>query len=227
MINAVIFDWDATLANTQDIIVTSFQQTLKEVNINISNTHIERCIGIGTAETFREILRETKKPIDEILIKQLVKSKIQKQINLKDQVQLFPDTINILEMLHDKTKIGLASMNNKPVIDTIIKTKKLKKYFQAIVTSETVKHSKPHPEIFLKCAKQLDTSPSECIVVEDSLFGVKAAKAAGMFCIAVTTGVYNKEELTQEKPDIIVSNLEQAKFYLLNNLNLGTSNKSH
>ena len=49
-----------------------------------------------------------------------------------------------------------------------------------------------------------------------SLFGVKAAKAAGMKCIAVTTGVYSKEELQQEKPDTIVTNLEQVKFYLLN-----------
>jgi beta-phosphoglucomutase len=218
MLEAVIFDWDATLADTQTVIVASFQQTLKEADIKVSNTFIERCIGIGTAETFQEILRETKHPVDEKIVERLVESKSQKQIRLKNQVQLFTGTIDLLETLHGKVKIGLASMNNKTVIDALINAKSVEKYFQSIITAEAVKYSKPHPEIFLKCAHQLNTPPERCIVVEDSLFGVKAAKAAGMSCIAVTTGAYNKKEIEQEKPDAIVTNLEQVKVLLQNQL---------
>ena len=68
-------------------------------------------------------------------------------------------------------------------------------YFETILTAEYISHSKPNPEIFLKTAEQLKTSPQKCVVLEDSIFGVKAAKAGGMGCIAVTTGVYTAEEL--------------------------------
>jgi len=217
MFEAVIFDWDATLADTQGVIAFSFQQALNAVDVKISDAYIERCIGMGAVESFRKILRETKHPVDECLVKQLVESKSQTQIGLKNQVSLFPDAMDLLESLQGKVKLGLASMNSKSVIDTLVKAKAVEKYFQAILTAEDVKYSKPHPEIFLKCAHQLNTSPSKCIVIEDSLFGVKAAKAAGMKCIAVTTGVYSKEEIEQETPDAIVANLAQVKVLLQNN----------
>jgi len=216
MVKAVIFDWDGTLADTRATIVASFHQALKEINIRISDKYIEQRMGIGAAETFREILRETKHPVDEELVKRLVECKSQSQISLKNQVQLFQGAIDILEMLQDKVKVGLASMNSKSVIDTLINAKGVETYFQAVVTADAVKQFKPHPEIFLKCAQQLDTSPLECIVIEDSLFGVKAAKAAGMSCIAVTTGDYSKEDIEKEKPEAIVSSLEQAKVLLQN-----------
>ncbi|MDR2203427.1 MAG: HAD family phosphatase [Nitrososphaerota archaeon] len=218
---AIIFDWDATLANTQQAILFSFQQTLKKINLTIPDKHIKRCIGIGTAETFREILQQKtikqqqQQPIDEELIKQLVESKSQIQISLKNKIHLFPGAIEILNTVkQNKIKIGLASMNNQSVINTLIYDKKIEKYFQSIVTAEDVTQSKPHPEIFLKCAQQLNTTPLKCIVIEDSLVGVKAAKTAGMHCIAITTGAYNKKELEQEKPNITVTNLKQAQTYL-------------
>jgi HAD superfamily hydrolase (TIGR01509 family) len=220
VIKAVIFDWDATLANTRQAIIFSFQQALKSAHINYSNISdkfIERRIGIGAAETFREILQEINHPTNGSIINELVEKKSQNQIDLKSQVQLFPDALELLELLQDKVKMGLASMNSKLVINALVHAKGLEKYFQIIVTADDVKHFKPHPEIFLKCAQQLNVEPTKCIVIEDSLFGVKAAKTAGMSCIAVTTGVYSKEELQQEKPDTIVTSLEQAKFYLLNN----------
>jgi beta-phosphoglucomutase-like phosphatase (HAD superfamily) len=134
IIEAVIFDWDATLANTRRAIVTSFQQTLKSVyiNSNISDAYIERRMGIGAAETFREILQEINQPINDFIINELVKKKSQTQIDLKSQVQLFPDTLDFLEILQNKVKIGLASMNSKAVIDALIHAKGVEKYFQII-----------------------------------------------------------------------------------------------
>jgi len=226
LIEAVIFDWDATLADTCKTVVTSFQQALKTVNItNISDDYIERRMGIGAANTFREILQEANVAVEELTVKELVERKSQIQIDLKNQVQLFSGAIDLLEALHDKVKVGLASMNSKAVIDVLMYVKSLERYFQVIVTANDVNIAKPHPEIFLKCAQQLNVTPSNCIVVEDSLFGVKAAKTAGMNCIAVTTGVYSREELEKEKPDAIVTSLEQAKFYLYNNTVFMTNNR--
>ena len=211
MYEAVIFDWDGTLADTRQVIVLSFQKALSEINCSVNNEYIERRIGIGAAETFREILRFSKADFDESLISQLVERKSQLEIELTSQVKLFEGARELLDALCGKIKMGLASMNNRSVIIHMLKANKLEKYFETVLTAESIVHSKPNPEIFLKCAKQLQTAPEKCVVVEDSLFGVKAAKSANMGCIAVLTGVYSKVELEKEKADLIVKTLKSKK----------------
>lgn len=208
MFDAVIFDWDGTLADTRDFIVIAFQKALSEINLSTDDEYIERRMGIGASETFREILRSAKKCFDEDLVKQLVDRKSEVQIEYANQVQLFPGVRLVLESLFGKVKLGLASMNNRAVIDSILKPNGLGKYFQAVLTVNDVTHSKPHPEIFLKAAQLLSSLPERSVVVEDSLFGVKAAKTGGMSCIGVTTGVYSKEELLAGGADLVVESLE-------------------
>ena len=132
---------------------------------------------------------------DEKLIQRLVERKSQLEIELAGQVKLFPGARELLEALHGKVKMGLASMNNRSVIIHMVKANELEKYFEAILTAESISHSKPNPEIFLKAASELKASPEKCVVLEDSIFGVKAAKSANMGCVAVTTGVYSKKSL--------------------------------
>ena len=212
MFEAVIFDWDGTLADTRQVIVISFQKALSEINCKVSDEYIERRIGIGAADTFREILRSAKMQFDEKLIQHLVERKSQLEIELTDQVKLFPGARELLEALHGKVKMGLASMNNRSVIIHLLKAKDLEKYFDAVLTAESISHSKPDPEIFLKTASKLKASPEKCVVVEDSIFGVKAAKSANMGCVAVVTGVYSKQELEKEKPDLIVKTLKDKQI---------------
>jgi len=212
MFEAVIFDWDGTLADTRQAIVIAFQKALSEINCKVSNEYIERRIGIGAADTFRDLLRSAKMQFDEKLIQHLIERKSQLEIELTNQVKLFPGAKELLEALHGKVKMGLASMNNRSVIIHLLKANDLEKYFDAVLTAESISHSKPDPEIFLKAASKLKTSPEKCVVIEDSIFGVKAAKSANMSCIAVLTGVYSKQELEREKPDLIVKTLKDRQI---------------
>ena len=209
MFEAVIFDWDGTLADTRQVIVYSFQKALSEVNCKISDEFIERRIGIGSAETFIEILRSTRIRFDEALITSLVENKIPAEIEMSHRVKLFDGSLDLLESLHGKVKLGLASMNNRDVIDHMLKAMNIQRYFDAVLTTEDISNPKPDPEIFLKCALKLRSSPDKCVVVEDSIFGVKAAKAARMGCVAVLTGVYSREELKKENPDLILNSLTE------------------
>ena len=212
MFEAVIFDWDGTLADTRQAIVIAFQKALSEINCKVSNEYIERRIGIGAADTFRDTLRSAKMQFDEKLIQHLIERKSQLEIELTNQVKLFPGAKELLEALHGKVKMGLASMNNRSVIIHLLKANDLEKYFDAVLTAESISHSKPDPEIFLKTAFKLKASPEKCVVIEDSIFGVKAAKLANMSCIAVLTGVYSKQELEREKPDLIVKTLKDRQI---------------
>jgi HAD superfamily hydrolase (TIGR01509 family) len=217
MFEAVIFDWDGTLGDTRRVIVISFQKALSEVNCKVSGEYVERRIGIGAAETFRDILRSAKTPFDEKTIQRLVERKSELEIELADQVKLFPGARELLDVLHGRIRMGLASMNNHEVISRLLKAKDLEKYFDVVLAAESISHSKPDPEIFLKAANLLKVKPERCVVVEDSVFGVKAAKSAKMSCIAVLTGVYSRLELEKEKPDLIVGTLEDKRitFYIL------------
>jgi len=212
MFEAVIFDWDGTLADTRQVIVLAFQQTLREINCTVRNEYIERRIGIGAADTFRELLRSAKMQFDEGLIRRLVERKSQLEIELTDQVKLFPGARELLEAVKGEVKMALASMNNRSVIIHLLKAKDLEKYFNAVLTAESISHSKPNPEIFLKSASKLQALPEKCVVIEDSIFGVKAAKSANMSCVAVVTGVYSQLELLKEKPDLIVKTLKDEQI---------------
>lgn len=212
MFDAVIFDWDGTLADTRAVIVNAFQKALRDINLSIDAEYIERRMGIGASETFREILRSSNVSFNEDLIKRLVERKSQVQIEHAAEVELFSGARSLLESLYGEVKLGLASMNNYAVINSMLKPMGLEKYFQAVLTVNDVSHSKPHPEIFLKTAERLGCLPNLCVVVEDSLFGVQAAKAGGMGCIGVTTGVYLQKELEAAEADLVVVSLNDRSI---------------
>lgn len=214
MFEAVIFDWDGTLADTRQVVVASFQKALSEIHCKISDKFIERRIGIGSAATFREILQSTRVPFDETLIKSLVEKKVQNEIEISDKVKLFAGSLELLEALHGKVKLGLASMNDREVINHMLKMTSTQRFFDPVVTAGDIVNPKPHPEIFMKCALKLKSKPNKCVVVEDSIFGVEAAKMAKMDCIAVLTGLYSQEELKKANPDLIIYSLKEKSEIL-------------
>ena len=214
MKHAVLFDWDGTIADTREVIVATFKQVSREAGATVSAEFIERRIGTGAAQTFKEILRAGGKHFDDTLIEKLLEKKIQAERNMSSRVKLLPGVLSLLEALNERIVLALASMNNRPVIEGLLNSMKIRNLFKVVVTVEDVTKFKPDPEIFLKCATKLQCKPEECIVVEDSIFGVQAAKAAGMECIAVLTGVYSREELKMANPGLIVNSLTERQRIL-------------
>ncbi|MGD8544832.1 MAG: HAD family phosphatase [Candidatus Bathyarchaeota archaeon] len=214
MFEAVIFDWDGTLADTRDAVVMSFQKTLEQIGCRVSDEFIELRIGIGAKNTFKEALKKAHAPFNDSILEKLVEKKSQWQINLSENVKLFEGAVNLLDCLHGKVKIALASMNNKKVIRNLVVEKDVKKYFNVIMTVEDIKHPKPDPEIFLKSSTNLGCPPKKCVVVEDSIFGVEVARKAGMKCIAVSTGAYSKQELKEADSDLIVNSINEKQKIL-------------
>jgi HAD superfamily hydrolase (TIGR01509 family) len=206
---AVIFDWDGTLADTRQVLVTAFQQVLRESGCQVEDEFIERRIGIGPRLIFREALDTCSISWSPHLLTQLQQRKIQIQITMLDSIQLFEGVVTLLHKLKDQVKIGLATMSNRPVIEHTLVKLGVADYFPAIVTFDDVIHSKPNPEVFLKCATLLDCQAKHCVVIEDSIFGIIAAKEAHMNCIAVTSGMYSREELEKHNPDLIVDAINE------------------
>jgi beta-phosphoglucomutase len=214
MDKAVIFDWDGTLADTRKAVVQSFQKVLGDAGCRVSNEFIERRMGIGTKKTIIEAFRKCHMRLDVSALERLANEKITIHANLAHKITLLDGATELLEMLQGKVKIALATMSNRKVIDSLLPAKKVRGFFDVVVTADDVANPKPDPEVFLVAAAKLGVKPEVCVVVEDSVFGVRAAKAAGMKCIAVSSGVYNKEELEMEKPDLVVDFLVEKDMLL-------------
>jgi len=214
MFDAVIFDWDGTLADTETVVVHSFQKVLKEVGCRVSDEFLEKMIGIGARNMFKEALKVTGVPFDEILIDGLVEKKTMTQLRLTRRKELFEGAMDLVDALHGKVKIALATMSNRKVVNKVLTEKGIDGYFNIIITADEVRRPKPDPEIFIRCATGLRCQPRRSVVVEDSVFGVVAAKRANMRCIAVPSGAYSIEELRKEGPDLIVNSLKEKERIL-------------
>jgi beta-phosphoglucomutase len=102
----------------------------------------------------------------------------------------------IRELADRKLSLALVTGSIMAEAELILKTFAITDLFSVVIAAEDTTHSKPNPEGYLKGAKALAIHPKECIVIEDAPSGVKAAKSAGMRCIAVTT-TYREEELRE------------------------------
>jgi phosphoglycolate phosphatase len=92
----------------------------------------------------------------------------------------------------------------------------LAKHVQKIVTSRDTLKPKPSPEALIKCAEYLHVKIRDCAVVGDSIIDIKAGKNAGAQTVAVLTGIFSREELETEKPDLILQNVKELPEFLAN-----------
>ncbi|MBT8171940.1 HAD family phosphatase [Candidatus Bathyarchaeota archaeon] len=220
MIKAIIFDWDGTLGDTKEAVIESFQKTLRKIGCNVTNKTIEKWVGIGTKNTFEKVFQECNLSFNELLIENLTIEKINIQLELTNRVNLFDGAIELLDELQGKIKIALATMSSRKVVDKLLFEKRINEYFDVVFSADEIQNAKPDPEIFLVTAKSLGVEPQNCIVVEDSVFGVRAAKGANMKCIGVASGAYNVKDLQKENPDIVVNSLnekEKILDFIINN----------
>src|SRR5581483_1104026 len=102
-------------------------------------------------------------------------------------VALLPGVRPLLEKLHASGfKQAIGSSAPRPNLDLILKLTQTQVLFQAVVSMEDTQRGKPDTQVFLMAAQKLGTEPRRCLVIEDAVVGVQAAKAGGMKCIAVS-----------------------------------------
>lgn len=116
----------------------------------------------------------------------------------------------------DGLKVALATSAPRPNVDAFLNAFALNDAFDAEVCGDNVSHGKPNPEVFLKAASGLNELPASCIVFEDSLPGVTAAKAAGMTCVALLTTT-SREVLN--KADYFISDFLDEELKIVIRLN--------
>ncbi len=130
---------------------------------------------------------------------------------LRAEQPIFDGLPELVAKLNAKYPLAVASGSLHPVIDEVLVIKNLRSYFSAVVSSQDVAKGKPAPDIFLRAADLIKKKPQECVVIEDSVAGVEAGKAAGMQVIAITNS-FAAEKLG--RADHIVKNYEEIERLL-------------
>ncbi len=185
MIESVIFDMDGLLVDSEPFWCESEMSIFSNYGINIPENastatrgmRVDEVVGYWSAK-FPNHIPDIQQVADEILeeVKRLV---IEKGNPMDGALQA-------LELFASKgMKIAIASSSALSLINVVIDKLQVRKYFSIIMSAENLQHGKPHPEIFLKTAELLHTTPTNCLVLEDSIAGVIAGKAAQMKVIAV------------------------------------------
>ncbi len=182
MIKAVVFDWDGTLVDNMRLHFISFRKAFK---------------GIAVLKPMDLYLREGMKSIDithdlargagEREIQDAWKNKVRIYGELSRGLGMLPEARGLITRLRGEgLKVGLATGTKRDSLN-ITMSRKEAGMFDCIVTGDDVRRAKPNPEPYLKCLRGLGVSPGESVAVENAPLGIRAAKSAGMTCIAITS----------------------------------------
>ncbi len=184
-VDAVIFDMDGVLIDSERISLKCYQEVLKDYEYEMDEKIYVKFIG-RNVEGIKEALQEEfgkDFPFDEIYKK---KSKLALEFTDKNGVKIKPGVHDLLDYLNNENyKIAVATSTRRQRALELLERAKIKEKVNYIVCGDQVENSKPNPEIFLRAAEGLNVKPHNCLVVEDSDAGITAAHAASMTGIHV------------------------------------------
>ncbi len=205
---AVLFDMDGIIVDSEQLHAAAFQDTLDEFGHKISDEDYKTHFVGKTDETGLEsYLKSVNKTVDRQLV---LDEKARKYLELaSDQLVPYPGVVQLIGKLASSIPLALVTGSLKNEAETALRTFNIIDSFKVIVTADDVSNSKPDPEGYSKAMELLEVSPKDCVVVEDSPSGVKAARAAGADCIAVTN-THTADEL--QEATIVVDKLDLSLF---------------
>lgn len=185
MLNTVIFDMDGLLIDSEPLWQKAGMDTMRLFGIELTLEQYHGTTGLRTPEWIEYWF--TYFGIDKKHTEEAVSTIENKAIERIQQDGIaFPGTAYILDFFRKQQfKIGLATSSPLRLVDVVVKKLAITHLFDAIASAEYLPYGKPHPQVYLNCAKSLNSSPLHCVCFEDSFNGMIAAKAARMKCVVV------------------------------------------
>ena len=212
MIQAVIFDFDGVLVDSHGTINQVFTRTVNEMlGLNITEKDFARFPGLRFEKRMAILAKEKNITITDEQITQARKAGIDEyRSNSSLSVKLYPGVLRLLnELKANNIKIGLGSNGSRKTIERIMDNLNIRSYFDSLVGYDDVTHGKPAPDMFLKNAKNFNIKPQDCAVIEDSIEGITAAKAANMKAVALLTTT-SRENLNSA--DLILNSINDLNM---------------
>ncbi|MDH5740559.1 MAG: HAD family phosphatase [Nitrospira sp.] len=215
---AVIFDFDGVIADTEPLHFEGLRRTLGEIQINLTeDDYYANYLGFDDRGCILEALRVNQIPASTSLLEGLMAKKATAYLaSIKDHLVIFPGVREFVEEAAAMCPVAIASGALRAEIELVLECIGLRKAFCHITSAEDVTHGKPNPEPFLHALAGLNRqhsaaslSPTSCLVIEDSRPGIRAAKSAGMKVLAVAN-THTVQDL--HEADAISHNLRDTRL---------------
>ena len=214
MIQALIFDLDGTLANTEMLHFKAWREALLQHGVeNFSFEDFLRYVGTSNEKVANDYIQS-----DGIQKSQneLITEKQTLYMDLIPEVELCAGAREILERFEGKMSLAVASSSHEKEVRAILETHNLISFFPIVLGGDMVEKRKPDPEIYLKAQTLLGKIPAECVAFEDSGPGLNAAKNAGMKAIAVPNEFTKGHDFS--RADSVVTSFNAVDTALLQGL---------
>lgn len=198
-IKAVIFDMDGVIIDSEPLWRQAMIRSFSEIGIPFSDDHCRITTGLRFKEVAEFWFKEHN--ISHITVEEFDKLVIERLCEL---IQMEGKTMSgVVEALHFfKTKglkIGIGTSSNTKLMNTVVDVLNIRHYFDALCSAEHMDYGKPHPQVFLTCSNELNVHPMHCLVIEDSVNGIVAGKAAQMRVLAIP------EEINKNNPKFMIA----------------------
>jgi len=209
-LKCIIFDMDGVIIDSEEIHKKAYYETFASIGVDVSDELYKTLTGSSTINAFQRLVTHFNLEIDP---KELVLNKRKRYVNFFENDPNLHLVKGIEELIKHSYSKGLtlilASSSAMINIDRVFNRFDLNKYFTAKISGADLKESKPHPEIFEKAAILGNTLKENCIVIEDSDNGVKAANDAGIFVVGFKNPM--AEDQTLKNADFIINNFKRLK----------------
>ena len=182
---AVIFDMDGLLIDSEPLWEEAGSETLREFGKELTVEQYHSSTGLRTEEWIAYWFHYFNIPMEHAAeaTATIIQKAIEKIAAKGEPMPGVDYLLNLFQANH--FQIGLASSSPMELIDVVADKLNIRSYFQTFTSAQHLTFGKPHPEVFLNCAQELNVLPIECIVFEDSFNGMIAAKAARMKCVVI------------------------------------------
>ena len=217
MVTTVIFDMDGVIVDTEPVHHHAYRQHFAALNIAVSDEMYSSFTGNSTRNIYQKLKEQFQLEEEVEKLVDIKRALFNEAFDTKEDLFLLDGVEDLIKDLHSNgMQMILASSSAYVTIERIFKRFRLHQYFSHIVSGEDFPESKPHPAIFQHAA-MLSGHPSEnCIVIEDSTNGIKAAKAAGLFCIGYDSFHSKMQDLSEA--DMTISHFNELSFQIISGL---------
>ena len=206
MINAVIFDMDGVMIDSEPLWEKTERILLARRSIDYSPDYRDKIVGLNQRDSGRLL-------VDTFNLDETVEDIINERISIltsiyEEELELIPALVPLLEQLaREGYRLAVASSSPLRVVTFVLDMFSLHNHFLTVVSGDSVGNGKPHPDIYLHTADMLGVVPAECVAIEDSINGLRSAKGAGMYCIAIPDKRLTPEQF--ESADVILDSLRE------------------